>query len=77
MNNRCEHGRFLMARNHIWRYTLRLFHTFAIFEQKKDEKWTQKGNPKVMFFHQNVCLLASLFGLIFHFFLFEDCESVK
>ena len=23
-----------MARNHVWRYTLRLFHTFAIFEKK-------------------------------------------
>ena len=28
----------LMARNHVWRYTLRLFHTFAIFETKYDAK---------------------------------------
>ena len=30
MKNRCENGRFLMAR-----YTLRLFHTFAIFEKNR------------------------------------------
>ena len=24
-----------MARNHVWRYTLRLFHTFAIFEKSR------------------------------------------
>ena len=24
-----------MARNHVWRYTLRLFHTFAIFEKNR------------------------------------------
>ena len=35
MKNRCENERFLMARNHVWRYTLRLFHTFAIFEKNR------------------------------------------
>ena len=32
-----------MARNHVWRYTLRLFHTFAIFKKYRnfDEKWIQ------------------------------------
>ena len=59
MKNRCENGRFLMARNHVWRYTLRLFHTFAIFEKSwkidakreaksqafwsKVEPWTPQG----------------------------------
>ena len=40
MENQCENGRFLMARNHVSHYTLRLFHTFAIFEksQKMDAK---------------------------------------
>ena len=28
----CENRRFLMARNHVWHYTLRLFYTFAILE---------------------------------------------
>ena len=33
MKKRSENGRFLMAQNHVWRYTLRLFHTFSIFEK--------------------------------------------
>ena len=33
-----------MARNHVWRYTLRLFHTFAIFE--KGRKIDAKRDPK-------------------------------
>ena len=33
MKHRCRNGWSLMARNHVWRYTLRLFHTFAIFEK--------------------------------------------
>ena len=32
MGIRSENRRFLMARKHVWRYSLRLFHTFAIFE---------------------------------------------
>ena len=35
-----------MARNHVWRYTLRLFHTFAIFE--KIEKPMQNEIAKVI-----------------------------
>ena len=34
MKNQCENRSFLMAQNHVWRYTLRLFHTFAIFEKR-------------------------------------------
>ena len=32
-----------MAQNHVWRYTLRLFHTFAIFGKYRifDEKGSQ------------------------------------
>ena len=44
MKNRCKNGCFLMARNHVWRYTLRLFHTFAVFE--KNRKIDAKREPK-------------------------------
>ena len=44
MKNRCENRRFLMAQNHVWRYTLRLFHTLAFFE--KGRKIDAKGEPK-------------------------------
>ena len=59
MKKRCENERFLMAQNHVWRYTLRFFHTFPIFEKvrkidaKREAKschfwskmrpWTLKG----------------------------------
>ena len=59
MKNRCQNRRFLMAQNHVWRYTLRLFHIFAIFKKyrkidaKRDAKsyhfwsknrpWARKG----------------------------------
>ena len=62
---RSENGRFLMARNHVWRYTLRLFHTFAIFEKNrkndakreakshvfssKREPWAHQGRLRVPF----------------------------
>ncbi len=35
-----------MARNHVWRYTLRLFHTFAILE--KTPKINAKMVPKII-----------------------------
>ena len=35
MTNQCKNRRFLMAQNHVWRYTLRLFYTFAIFEKHR------------------------------------------
>ena len=31
--NLYEHRRFLMPQNHVWRYTLRLFHTVTLFEE--------------------------------------------
>ena len=46
MKNQCKNWCFLMARNHVWRYTLRLFHTFALFE--KNRKSMPKGRPKVI-----------------------------
>ena len=41
MKNQCGNRCFLMAQNHVWRYTLRLFYTFAIFEKY------QKNNAKM------------------------------
>ena len=35
MKNLCENRSFLMAQNHVWRYTLRLFHTFSIFGKRR------------------------------------------
>ena len=37
-----------MAWNHVWRYTLRLFHTFAIL--KKQEKNDAKRDAKSLVF---------------------------
>ena len=37
-----------MAWTHVWRYTLRLFHTFAIFD--KYHRNRSKNNPKIIFF---------------------------
>ena len=34
-----------MAQNHVWRYTLRLFHTFAISEQILDRVAAQPPRP--------------------------------
>ena len=35
MKKRCKNRRFLMAQNHVWRYTLRLFYTFGISERNR------------------------------------------
>ena len=47
--NRRTNGRFLMAWKHVWRYTLRLFHTFVIFE-KNIKKRCRTGPAKSCFF---------------------------
>ena len=68
MKNRCRNGWFLMARNHVWRYTLRLFHTFAIFG--KNRKVDAKRAPKI---HENWSqnrLLADLWPSLSTFWLF-------
>ena len=72
--NRCGNGRFLMARNHVWRYTLRLFHTFAIFE--KYRKMEPKMEAESYVFSSKSMFVALLFGPIFRLF-FENGESVK
>ena len=46
MKKRCKIRCFLMAQNDVWRYTLRLFHTFGLFEKSK--KSMEKGTPKVI-----------------------------
>ena len=33
MKKGCQNDAFLIAQNHVWRYTLRFFHTFSIFEK--------------------------------------------
>ena len=52
MKKRCNNQCFLMAQNHVWRYTLRLFHTFAIFE-KTSKNRCEKGPQKSCFLVQN------------------------
>ena len=48
MKNQCENRCSLMAQNSVWRYTLRLFHTFAVFEKIKE--LMQQGMPNVVIF---------------------------
>ena len=36
-----------MAQNHVWRYTLRLFHTFAIFEKNRKIDAKRDANSRV------------------------------
>jgi len=54
-----------MARNHVWRYTLRLFHTFAIFE--KSEKINAKRYAKKHVFCSKIDPRATLGRFILHF----------
>ena len=44
IKNQSKKPCFLMAPNHVWRYTLRLFHTFGLFE--KNRKIDAKREPK-------------------------------
>ena len=55
-----------MAQNHVWRYTLRLFHTFAISENI--EKSMQKGMPKVGFFGLGLGAQGPIDSAFFHDF---------
>ena len=57
-----------MARNHVWRYTLRLFHTFAIFE--KSRKVDAKRGPKIYENWSQNRLLADLWPSLSTFWLF-------
>ena len=45
MKHRCENLMFSLAQNRVWRYTLRLFHTFGLFEKsgKVDAKMETKS----------------------------------
>ena len=51
-----------MAQNHVWRYTLRLFHTFALFGKsgqiyaKKVDKSMPKCTSKVLLFDKKTSL---------------------
>ena len=50
-----------MAQNHVWRYTLRLFHTFAIFEQTQTKNCDER-DPKSHVFGSESELLNRTFG---------------
>ena len=62
-----------MAQNHVWRYTLRLFHTFVIFgkSRKNDAKMALKIQPN----WSKSRLWADFWHLIVDFFVF--LSSVK
>ena len=45
MKNGCENQWFLMAQNHVWRYTLRLFYTFGLLG--KSRKIDAEMAPKI------------------------------
>ena len=63
-----------MAQNHVWRYTLRLFHTFAIFE--KSRKIDAKMEPKSRGFWSKMRPWASKGRLILRFLsIFEKSEN--
>ena len=55
-----------MARNHVWHYTLRLFHTFALFEK------TLKKGPRVRVFSSKKDPWAPQARLIWQFCLILD-----
>ena len=57
-----------MAQNHVWRYTLRLFHTFAIFG--KNRKVDAKRAPKIYENWSQNRLLADLWPSLSTFWLF-------
>ena len=74
MKNRCQNRRFLMAQNHVWRYTLRLFHTFAIFE--KGLKFDAKMEPKSCGFWSKMRPWAHTDRLILPFWsIFDDSKN--
>ena len=50
MKERCGNQRFSRGRKHVWRYALRIFHIFVIFE--KIEKSMPKGKLKIMLFDE-------------------------
>ena len=47
-----------MAQNHVWRYTLRLFHTFSIFE--KDQKTNAKREAESCYCRRRALTAAPL-----------------
>ena len=71
IKNRCENRRFLMAQNHVWHYTLRLFHTFAILG--KSWKIDAKFYAKRQLFGAKTWALAPTGRLIR--WIFEDSKN--
>ena len=59
-----------MARNDVWRYTLRLFHTFALFETNR--KIDAKREPNNYFFWWKMIPRAPKVWFILPFWLFFE-----
>ena len=70
MKSLCKNDRFLMARNDVWRYTLRLFHTFALFETNR--KIDAKREPNNYFFEWKMIPRAPKVWFILPFWLFFE-----
>ena len=51
-----------MARNHVWRYTLRLFHTFALFEQIRKSDAKREANSNVVMKRRAVGVQGSVYS---------------
>ena len=54
MKHAKKKGCFLMARNHVWRHTLRLFHTFARLKKRRQIK--EKQISQFLFLGQKTTL---------------------
>ena len=59
-----------MAQKHVWCYTLRLFHTFAVFENNR--KINANRDPKINAFGPKMALERSRVALFIHL-----CQVVK
>ena len=74
MKKLCQKRRFLMAQNHVWRYTLRLFYTFGLFE--KNRKIDAKMEPKSRGFWSKMRPWAPKGRLILPFWwIFENLKN--
>ena len=67
MKNGCQNECLLMARKHVWRYTLGLIHTFVLFETNRKICFSSFSScfsglaclrhfrPKIRILHLNIC----------------------
>ena len=64
MKNGCKSRCCLVAHNHVWRYTLRLFHIFVIFE--KNKKSMHKCVSEVVVFDPKIDLGRTMRDRLYH-----------